>query len=247
MPTLILSPRQTDDGQCLWRVAIARGWDVQRLRTWRIDEAVLGADDPFLYVEALFGATLAEQLGVTLLNPREDWLSSLPERYSRRKVVFSTLAEARKASAPAFVKPPNDKSFPAAVYSPGELPAAFDGEMSVLISEPVTFVSEFRCFVLERKVQTFSLYARHGLPTSEATSPDAESAHMLSFVSQVLQDHEVDIPRACVLDCGLIDGRGWAVIEPNAAWGAGIYGCDPDKAIDVVRAATVRAAPIPRS
>lgn len=35
------------------------------------------------------------------------------------------------------------------------------------------------------------------------------------------------LPSTCVLDVGPIPGRGWAVIEANASWGAGLNGCDP--------------------
>jgi hypothetical protein len=45
-----------------------------------------------------------------------------------------------------------------------------------------------------------------------------------------------------VLDVGIITNRGWAVIEQNAAWGSGIYGCDPVQVLEVIRHA---ANPIP--
>jgi hypothetical protein len=42
------------------------------------------------------------------------------------------------------------------------------------------------------------------------------------------------------MDVGVIQHRGWAVVELNAAWGAGIYGCDPDEVLEVVRCAMRR-------
>lgn len=238
MPTLILTPRQTGDAQALWRAAIARGWDVERLATWRIPDGP--RDEPFLYAEALFGPTLAEQLGVTLLEAPEDWLPKLPEAYRQRAVTLSTLGEAQRSSQPAFVKPPNDKSFPAAVYEAGTLPTTFDPEMAVLVAEPVRFTSEFRVFVLDRTVRAFSLYARDGEPVDPGHEAEEERG-LLAFVSRLLADAQVHLPRACVVDVGPIEGRGWAVVELNAAWGAGIYGCDPDAVLDVVCAATVGA------
>jgi len=238
-PTLILSPRHTDDSQALWRAAIARQWDVHRLASWRIDEAAAAARDPFLYAEALFGPTLAEQLGVTLVDPPEDWLCRLPEQYCRRSIELSTLGEARCRSTRAFIKPPNDKSFPAAVYTPDQLPSAFDADMAVLIAEPVAFESEFRCFVLDRAVRALSLYSRLGEVIPNGPSSETERAALMEFVSGLLRDDAIDFPHACVVDCGPIEGRGWAVVELNAAWGAGIYGCNPDDVLDVVRAATI--------
>lgn len=239
MPTLVLTPRHTGDSQALWKAAVRRGWDVQRLATWRIPDDLRAAPEPFLYVEALFGPTLAEQLGVRLLDPAEDWLPRLPERYRRRAVHLSTLGEARRLGGAAFVKPPNDKSFPASVYQPGELPTEYDEQMPVLVSEPVRFLVEFRCFVLDRSVRAFSLYARDGELTEDEEPTDDEVRGLLEFTATVLADPEVEVLRACVLDCGTIQGRGWGIVELNAAWGAGIYQCDPDAVLDVVRAATV--------
>lgn len=243
VPTLILSPRQTPDSQALWRAAIEKSWEVHRLATWRVPDELRAVDEAVLYAEALFGPSLADELGIELLDPAEDWLSRLPEAFRRRSVRHATLAAAMGLREPAFVKPPNDKSFPAAVYAPGALPTGSDPDMAVLIAEPVHFVSEHRCFVLDGAIRTHSIYARNGDPTTEPAS-DAERADMLAFAQELLAS-PMDIPRACVLDCGLIRDRGWAAVELNAAWGAGIYGCDPGAVLDVVRGAS-RAAPRPR-
>lgn len=42
----------------------------------------------------------------------------------------------------------------------------------------------------------------------------------------------------CVLDAGrLADGR-WILLEANAAWGAGLNGCDPARALPAIATAT---------
>lgn len=38
-----------------------------------------------------------------------------------------------------------------------------------------------------------------------------------------------------------MEGRGWAVVEQNAAWGSGIYGCDPEEVLEVLRFAAIPA------
>ena len=48
----------------------------------------------------------------------------------------------------------------------------------------------------------------------------------------------LSLPPAVVVDVGRIAGRGWAVVEANAAWGAGIYGCEPEQVLAVLRRAT---------
>ncbi|WP_156910681.1 DUF4343 domain-containing protein [Nocardia mangyaensis] len=41
------------------------------------------------------------------------------------------------------------------------------------------------------------------------------------------------------MDVGLIEGRGWAVVEANCAFGAGMYGCDPVRVLEVLARACV--------
>jgi hypothetical protein len=86
MPTLILTPRFTDDAQALWRAANRLGWEVERLTSWRAPEGLRNVTDPVLYLEGLFGPALAEQFGLRLLEPPDDWLPRLPEEYRKRWV-----------------------------------------------------------------------------------------------------------------------------------------------------------------
>jgi ATP-grasp domain, R2K clade family 2 len=239
-PTLILTPRYTDDTQALWKTASRLGWSVERLSAWRVPAHLQQVPNPVLYAEALFAPSLAEQLGIGLSQPADDWLVHLPERYRQRAIGISTLAEARALTVPAFIKPPNDKSFPARVYAPGELPAGYDEAMPVLVSDIVRWTCEFRCFVLDRRLATYSIYARDGelQDENDYAMTDGERTALGAFMSGFLADSAVELPRATVVDIGIIAGRdGWAVIEQNAAWGAGLYGCDPGRALDVIRAA----------
>jgi hypothetical protein len=41
-----------------------------------------------------------------------------------------------------------------------------------------------------------------------------------------------------VMDVGLVPGTGWVVIEFNAAWGAGLNGCDPNRILPAIEAAS---------
>jgi len=43
------------------------------------------------------------------------------------------------------------------------------------------------------------------------------------------------LAKSAVVDVGTIRGRGWAIIEQNAPWGAGIYGCDPVEVLHAIR------------
>lgn len=239
MPTLILTPRQTEDSQLLWKAAAAAGWRIERLAQWRIPPHLGQVDEPVLYCEALFGPTLAEQLGLSLPNPPEDWLVRLPHEFKLRTIALTTLGAARANPQQAFVKPPNDKSFPASVYRGAELPTEYDDDMAVLVSEVVTWEKEFRCFVADRELATWSVYSRFGELQREAgfASSTAEDQQVQAFMRELLSDARVDLPKATVVDVGHIAGRGWACVEQNAAWGAGVYGCDPARVLDVLRLA----------
>lgn len=244
MTTLILTPRYSDDSQVLWRAAAQLGWTVERLAGWRVPDRLQVLSDVALYVEALFGPTIADQFGIELLSPPEDWLVRLPFEYKLRNIQLTTLGVARRSEAIAFVKPPNDKSFPASVYVGSSLPSEYDDDMPVLVSDVVSWEIEFRCFVLDRELVTYSIYSRNGelQKDSQFQSEMAEDQGLEQFITRLLIDPRVDLPAATVIDVGYIKGLGWACVEQNAAWGAGIYGCDPRKVLEVVRRAAGRAA-----
>jgi hypothetical protein len=236
MPTLIFTPRFTDDSQALWKAAGEMGWKTERLSGWRVPDHLRQLPDPVLYGEALFGPALAEQLGLELGSPAEDWLVRLPMEYKKRAISLSTLGIERSRTDPAFIKPPNDKSFPACVYRGAGLPSDYPDDMPVLVSDVVQWEKEFRCFVLDRRLCTYSLYSRYGeLQRDQGfESDEAEDRELEAFVGQLLADGRVDLPPAIVIDVGFIAGAGWACVELNAAWGAGIYGCDPKAALQVI-------------
>ncbi|MFZ6873995.1 ATP-grasp domain-containing protein [Undibacterium sp. Di27W] len=242
MPTLIFTPRYSDDSQALWKAAGALGWQVERLSNWRVPEHMQHLDEPVLYGEALFGPTLADQLGLRLLSPPEDWLVRLPMKYKLREISLQTLGQARQLNQPAFIKPPNDKSFPADVYTGATLPNEYDDDMPVLVSEVVQWEKEFRCFVLQRQLISYSIYSRFGDVQREngfASSAEEDQA-LEAFMNKLLADDSVDLPDACVVDAGMLTTGKWACVEQNAAWGAGIYGCDPARVLQVLQHASIR-------
>jgi len=218
------------------------GWPVERLNNWHVPEHLLQVTEPVLYVEALFGPTIAEQFGLQMLEPPIDWLPKLPERFRKRSIYLANLKQARQITMPAFIKPPNDKSFPAKVYIGAELPEGYDEEMPVLVSEIVIWEKEFRCFVLDRQPRTISIYLRQGelQRENEFRCSEQEKCSAIRFVEEVLEDQTVELPRTAVLDVGIIEGKGWAIVEQNSAWGAGIYGCDPEQVLEVLRFASER-------
>jgi len=245
MTTLLLPPRHTDDSRLIWRAAVAAGWSTLRLPAWHVPSDIETRDLAF-YGEPLLAAHVAEVLRLKLIEPRLDWLVTLPQDYVRRKVYASTLGQARQLSHRAFIKPADDKAFRAAVYESGRhLDAShlYHESLMVLISEPVEFRLEYRFFVLDRGAETYSLYARNGelVEFAEGYEPDNDpyGQHALAFAKSVLSDESVYFPPAVVFDIGLLADGEWAVIECNPCWGSGIYGCDPTCILSVLKRACV--------
>ena len=238
--TLLLSWRNTEDNQLLWRAGVNRGWSVERVRGINvppIDGRVV------IYVESLLAPEVARRCGVGLIGPADEWLPRLPAEYRRRDVWLTALGEVPAERLPLFLKPPNDKSFPAMVYdSVEELIPQYGAEAVVLAATPVQWEVEFRAFCLDRRVRTISPYLRNGVLSKldgySASEGELREAQDLAY--QVLRDTRVATPRAVVIDVGKIVGKGWAVVEANAAWGSGIYGCDPDEVLSVVEQTVVR-------
>jgi hypothetical protein len=252
LPVLLLPPRVTPDSQALQQAAVEIGWNIVRLESWRPSPR-LREGDLVLYGEPLFADIVAEPLGLALLEPTSDWLTLVPRRYLQRAIYYTTLAEARHSSKTLFIKPALDKCFPAGVYASGKnLPGNVDllpESTPVLLAEPVQWEIEFRCFVLERTLAAISPYLRAGALAQAADGSWPASAEERveaeRFLQAVLADEAVPLPPAVTLDIGRIVDHGWAIVEANAAWGSGIYGCSPERVLTVLRRATLKDDAVP--
>ncbi|MBW3635721.1 MAG: ATP-grasp domain-containing protein [Armatimonadetes bacterium] len=202
-PTLLLPPRFSDDSNALWRAAIALQWPIERLQGWTVPEE-LRANQWAIYGESLWANHIAEQLGVHLFEPPLDYLARLPLEQMGRKIEFGTLKAAREMVFPLFVKPAGDKAFEARVYaSPDELlaPDFWPEDLPVLTSEVVRWEIEYRCFVLDGKVETASPYWRGEPSTRDESgayvSPPDELKEAILFANRVLKSkNENGITRA---------------------------------------------------
>lgn len=242
MTVLVLPARYSEDSILMWQAAIQTNWKVRRLQTWRIDFDPHD-DDIVLYGEPLFAATVADQLDLLLVEPPFDFLCSLPRKHLRRVVRLIRLAEISELDFPVFLKPADDKCFSAKVYT---TPSVLDRKLlpsatPVLAAEPVTWELEVRAFVCERECQTFSIYARNGKLAQATdgswpiTSDEEDQAR--EYLSEFLGDRRICLPPSVVLDIGKIAGLGWAVVEANASWASGLYGCDPLQVLRTVQVA----------
>lgn len=102
----------------------------------------------------------------------------------------------------------------------------------MLLSEPVEWPAEYRCFVADGRVVATSPYLSFG--HALAHHPGAAGqipTPVLGLCADLAEN--CDLPRALVIDVGLIEDRGWAVVEFNPAWCSGILSAEPDRVLDV--------------
>jgi hypothetical protein len=239
---LVLPPRPDSTAELLAASAGRRGLAVERLTGPVVPDRLRRAPYGHLYGGPIFAAAVAADLDLALLEPDDDWLTRLPYEYTRREIALTTLGEARWSRTPMFVKQPRDKTLTAGVYADGSrLPGddRLGADTAVLVSEIVTFLVEYRLFVLDGTVHAAGRYATGGrldrAPLDACTHRDA----VLGFAADLLESHADSLPSAVVIDVGLAADadRGtehWAVVEANMAWFSTCYAADPDRVLDVV-------------
>lgn len=246
MPSLIVSSRYSIDSQILRQAARNLGWETLRLDGWRIPEWFEPPDDQIaLFFTAPLAFDVAEQFSRSLLGCDPDWTVQLRPEFLKRNLRQKTLAEALELEGKAFIKHAVSKAFPATIYDQQTLVKAtpqIPQTALVHVSEPVNWLIEYRCFIAEQNVMAISPYIRHGRVFDDAAdwlgAPQAEIDEAKRFAESVIHSG-IDSPPAFVLDVGVIDNRGWAVIEVNECWASGIYSCDPNAVLEVLLRASV--------
>ncbi len=242
--TLLLSTRTMPGATALADAALNAGWLV---RAWDENTA-----DPSLNRVVYYGRTdvvrqAASRYRLALLEPSLDLLARLPAALRLRDVEFARFRDLCRLKKPTFIKPadPMQRSFDAGVYSdPRDIrtPRGMDLDMPVLVAEPVDFLAEFRCFVREGSVVATSPYLSFGRPVWRAWGQGGEKAapsmDAIDVCRRLLKANSPALPPAFVVDVGLVEGRGWAVVEFNPAWCSGLLGADPGAVLGVLERAS---------
>lgn len=199
-------------------VRLGRFWEPP---SWRPEEVRVYGNDTFCLV-------LQQKLGLRLTAP-DDALLFAFEHALERRIARRVLDEASELTYPCFVKPLVPKLFPAGVHEDAaSLLAATDGvdrSEAIMVAEVVTFTAEARAFLLAGEVLDCSIYEGEG---------SIEQAR--AFAAGLAGDPH--LPSTVVMDVGYVKDRGWAIVEFNAAWGAGLNGCDPDRVLPCIAAAS---------
>ncbi|MCI0702290.1 MAG: ATP-grasp domain-containing protein [Planctomycetia bacterium] len=250
MPTLIVASRSfvcavgavpsasTVYMQRLIAAAEGAGWPVLGCDR----DSIPDVPDPVVYVTTDIAVAAASKLNLALLEPPFDLLTRVPTRFLRREVESATFGDLARLRERTFVKPadPLDKWFDAGVYSDVRdirtrglsRPTA-----PVLLSEPVEWSVEFRYFVLEGKAVAGSPYIAYGRTVWNGTDAAMPIAG-LRLVEELCAAMKGELPPAFVVDVGRIDDRGWAVVEFNPVWSAGLLNADSRAVLPALQRAT---------
>src|SRR5208282_5622403 len=225
---LLISANPDFERDSVAEVFASHGGAVHRIgRFW--DPPVFDPPTVRVYGADSFCLVLQQKLGLALCSPDDELLLRVPFDYLKRQIARRTLGESLVIIFPSFVKPVVPKQFRGAVYqSSAELAAECRGllpDTAIFVSETVAFSAEARTFVLDGRVLDAAVYEGKG-----------EASGAGEFVTTLTR--AMSLPRTFVVDVGLIDNRGWAVIEFNASWGAGLNGCDPEKVLPAIVAAS---------
>lgn len=245
MPTLILSPTYNEESKILREAAGEMGWATFRFAVDGLPRSFRKSGESFaLYCTVPRAFSVARSLDSVLLGCSADWLPDLPVEFTGRSIRKLALRDVLDIEGSVFIKPALGKSFDASVTTRNQLlpeVAHLPGELEIHVSEIVEWEEEYRCFVLDGAVRTIGAYRLGVRNFSGYDRPlvgdQSRIDGVLEFANGMLA--LVDAPRAFVLDVGWISGHGWAVVEPNECWGAGIYGCSPELVLEVLAGALV--------
>lgn len=232
---IALSPIYTEDSNNLKKASIISPYELNRFNAkWNVPEEF--RDDVIaVYGEDIYAEIVAEQCNLTLTKPKDNWLAEISEEFTKRKISYGKLKEFVDEEN-IFIKCSDFKSFKAGVFDKVTDIKGFDTldfDSKVFTSEVVEWELEVRCFVLKNEIKTHSSYWRND---SFDTNPlsETEQYDMFEFFKNFIQQYSETLPKAIVLDFGIIKGKGWTLIEANPAWCSGLYDCDAEKALEVI-------------
>ncbi len=226
--TLVISDKPDPERDAVAAAWEAGGGEVLRLgRFW--DPPPLDPKRVRVYGADAFCQVLAQKLGLTLVTPPDDLLLKLSLGVLKRSVTAAKVDEVGAIAFPKFVKSYIPKIIRSRVYaSEADLIAELRGlepTTELLVSEIVDLDAEARSWVLDGDVLSIACYEGDA---------DLGAARALATAAA----RETEVPSPCVIDVGLTRDRGWIVVEANAAWGAGLNGCEAIAAARCIARAT---------
>ncbi|MCP4163014.1 MAG: ATP-grasp domain-containing protein [Deltaproteobacteria bacterium] len=226
---ILIIPEKAD----IERDSVAIAWENMGGKVLRIGKfwqpPKLDPSNVHVYGNDTFCLVLQQKLGFNLISPTDDIFAKIKKKWLKRKITFLKLSDIKKLMFPTFLKSAVPKIFKASVYeSLDEVKkecTKLPEETLIIQSEIVNWLNEARAFIHKGIILDCSVYEGSG---------DLENAK--SFLKECIA--EIQIPETCVIDFGEIEGKGWALVEFNASWGAGLNGCKAEKVLPAIIDAT---------
>lgn len=239
-PLLLLHNSYTPDDRDITNVATRRGWEVQRALP-RLTRHYIRDRPNVRYYGNPHDARAISNLLPQKFIPLNHSILASASQFTKRKIYLTTLRLIpQPLTARCFIKPVEGKWFPARVYEKGEKivtqPAISD---QVYISEPVIFIDEVRCFVLNGEILTASYYIfnrQHwDRNLSEKTANFDAGVRDTPIPAMVAATcRKFNIAGGIVIDFGRTKDNDWSIVEFNEAWCSGLYLCDYDKCFTTI-------------
>lgn len=233
---VLLIPEKVD----VERESIAKLWDKLGGTVLRIgkfwEPPKLNPNSPItIYGNDTFSLVLAQVLKVELISPNDALIAEIPNNWIKRPIKIIRHNALNQLTYPRFIKPVQPKLFQSKVYATfNELETALTGinpNEELITSAVIAIECEARAFILNNKILDVAIYEGNG-----------EVATAIDFISNFLINKSINLPKTYVLDVGYNNADGWFIIELNATWGAGLNGCNPNKVINAIQAATINTS-----
>lgn len=233
MLQVLLIPEKTDaETAAVAEAWKRRGGEVRHLGKYWIKDDDLTKIPLAVYGNQTFSLILAQIYNFSLISPDDACIAELDQPWTGRTIELRTIEEINSAVFPVFIKPVVPKTFQAGVFQNynafEKVIRGLAQDEKILLSNIVAIEAEARSFVFEGQIMDLAVY-----------EGEADIEEGKKFLTAFLQAHTSSLPKSLVIDLAFGSKTGWFVLEFNAAWGAGLNGCDADKVIDGIAGATI--------
>lgn len=238
----LISSFKIADAQILATTAKKKGW---RVCEWNKGKSISFSNIDAYYGEAKLTGDLLEKKKFTLKEPRWDFLCHISQYFLKRKLSYFSLQKAQRWKKSAFIKSANpyNKCFDSGVYRRGidlKVRQSNVGKnLPVIVSEVVSWLEEYRCFIHQGKIIDIVGYFNRGRMFQQRDGRWKCSKQQLNninkFVQKFCQSHVKICPETFVLDVGYIEKKGLAIVEANPIYCCALYGAKPENILPLLR------------
>ncbi len=233
LPILVIPEKMDIEFGQIFLAWTNKGGIIKKLGKYWIKEDVLTKHPIAIYGNQTFALVLAQIYEVELLFPDDTLIARLESKWTKRHIELKRIAEIVESNFPVFIKPVIPKIFTAGIFEGiTDFKKAIEGLTSnekVLMSSIVDPIeAEARAFILNGVIRDIALYEGF-----------AELATGRNFLTEFINSHKDQLPKAVVVDLAFNKLTGWFILEFNACWGAGLNNCKAEAVIDCIIEATI--------